>query len=265
MFHYTTLDALKSILVKKQLWLSHYRYMNDHQEFFYIFNKAKDEILNKSTSAVLSEGGFKGIVQLNREKLMQRHRDSGNAEDDLIRIVNKNNFYIASFCKSGSDLLSQWRGYTSGNIGYCIEFDENKLKNIPHTAIVDCEYDEEKINQNMDELLKKYDFTDSKQVVEWINSLLAICIASKHHSFKEENEKRIVVMTSKIEIKPSFNCKQGILVPYVPITFDETAIKSIRIGPTNNQELCKKSLGMFLESLGYNHVNIELSDTPLRN
>jgi hypothetical protein len=263
MFHYTTVDALKSILENEELWLSHYRYMNDHQEFFYTFNKAKKVFLEKSAEHFIKHDKFLEVNESEKQQLAQNYLDSGEAEDNLISSINKNDIYIGSFCKTGGDLLSQWRGYTSGDIGYCIEFDEKKLKNKTTRAIVDCKYDDGEAQITIDKLSEEYT-NQGIGLSEWLVGLVKLCLYSKHHGFEEENEKRIIVI-GDAETTVLFRSKKGILVPYIPFEFDKEAIKSITIGPTKHQEICKKSLEMLLKSLQYKDIKIKLSETPLTN
>jgi hypothetical protein len=241
--------------------------MNDHQEFFYTFNKLKGMFIEEIVGGAINHERYSVLSESQRNELSQKYIEDEESEESLISIVDEYDFYIGSFCKTSDDLLSQWRGYASGEVGYCIEFDEEKLKNHAVnkglSGIVDCEYDDAKVKIEIDKLSEQY-ANKEMDLSTWLGRLMALCVYSKHSGFKEENEKRIVMTgVNGTNEAVSFRCKGGVLVPYIPFKFDKEAIKSITIGPAKHQGICKKSLDMYLKKLEYKDVKIELSDTPL--
>ena len=105
LFHYTDATALMSIIENKQLWLTHIKYLNDCSEFIEGEAIAIDEMdkLNKSL-------GY-------------------NIESLTNSLKTNDDFYVASFCQSATDKLSQWRGYCPASGGYAIEFNREFIEN----------------------------------------------------------------------------------------------------------------------------------------
>jgi hypothetical protein len=241
--------------------------VNDHQEFFYTFNKIERIVIKKNVENILKKEKYSDLDYAQKREWSLSYLDSEESKTDLKNSFEKSGFYIGSFCKTSSDLLSQWRGYASGEVGYCIEFDEAKLEkkstNTANCSIRDCEYDEVKIQKNIDSLTERYE-NEEIEITTWLTELLALCSYSKHQGFEEENEKRIIMSEGdELNNNVNFRVKGGVLVPYITFKFDKDAIKSITIGPAKHQEICKKSLEMFVTSLEYQDIKIKLSDTPL--
>lgn len=46
LYHYTTFEALNSILSSKSIWLGNVHYMNDKNEMRYLFDLLKEDLLN---------------------------------------------------------------------------------------------------------------------------------------------------------------------------------------------------------------------------
>lgn len=267
MYHYTTAEALKNILEREELWLSHYRYMNDNQELFYYFNEVKMEFMETSCEELMAKKS-QNMDKEHKQKIISDYLKSDEAREKINDSIRRLGFYIGSFCVTSNDLLSQWRGYTSEHVGYCIEFDEEELAkttiNDHPFTIVDCNYDRESIVNKLSEAKSEYVKGDIGSLKMWLNRLIMVCVLSKHRGFEEENEKRIVLVKPENAVeKPLFRIKNGVFVPYIPLKFQKKAIKSITVGPTNQSDLCKESLVQFLANLDYKRVEVYNSDTPL--
>ena len=98
-YHYTTLNALQSILDNNEFWVTKSDFLNDRSEFQYTYNLFKDNFLCNIT-----ELSF-------RQKLI-------NAFDALINQDNDiswkplNGYYIASF-STDSDNLALWSEFSN--------------------------------------------------------------------------------------------------------------------------------------------------------
>ena len=166
LYHYTDAYALKSIIENQALWLSHVRFMNDNNELFWALDQIvveleKQEYIESyaqhfkeshklSHSAALKEALSDYELRLNNP-LTSKMTENTGFRHEANRFKKSVEMFVGSFCQTG-DLLSQWRGYTLGKVGYCIEFDEKILrantknfsvgKSSSKTAILSCLYDD---------------------------------------------------------------------------------------------------------------------------
>lgn len=111
LYHYTNVDGLLGIVRTNRLKASDVLFMNDSTEIEYGRKLVVEEAVNAAarTPSPLAQGLFKSI-----DKILY-------AVDGLI-----GTFFAACFCED-DDLLSQWRGYSSGPSGYALGFRVNEL------------------------------------------------------------------------------------------------------------------------------------------
>ena len=103
LFHYTDLAGLKGILENHDLWLTHSRYCNDHEEMTHGYSVAKAALDE------LRKGGAVASTYL-----------------DMIAafLQAPEGVYICCFCEQ-DNLLSQWRNYAANGTGVSIQIDTN--------------------------------------------------------------------------------------------------------------------------------------------
>lgn len=102
LYHYTTLDALQSIIDQCAFRASDARYLNDASELSYASNlieEVLDECLNQKP-------GVKEVLPDLRDFSIGEERSP----------------YVACFCEE-KDLLSQWRGYGRDQAGHALGLD----------------------------------------------------------------------------------------------------------------------------------------------
>jgi hypothetical protein len=312
LYHYTTWEGLLGILQTQTLWATHGRFLNDYSELVLFRDKFIDSIVpivekayrvsiekNKSVQEVIDQEG--GLVQVARNYAAAFVDAAYKATGEAI--------YIVSFCGEDKNdyvnrngLLSQWRGYGIGG-GIALVLDTKKLEEIMQkeaerysydAAIADVIYsdDDEKFNMELSSSLtdfanffkecinnarlKKKKAPDSKKAFPaFIN-----CISRyKHHSFKEENEVRIVCallykneeylrlakkegFTLKPEKERKFRTKNGKLIPYIEL-FNSTdivlPIERIIVGPHKEKDSRASALRVMLRNM---NIEITVSDIP---
>ena len=142
LYHYTTLDALLSILKNNCLWASDLESMNDPAELAHIFELGKRFCLGESISLNSTGSGIWKVLDLPVQArstpsddnlawgyqhfiagIVQRFERPGTTDawkSALGRVFG------TSFCRKG-DLLSQWRGYGLTGNGVSISFDQKQL------------------------------------------------------------------------------------------------------------------------------------------
>jgi len=108
--HYTTLNGLLGITSSHSLWASDVRYMNDASELSYAADFVS-EIVTETLAKVENE-----VLR----PLLPGYPGFANAFEYGARP------FVACFCEE-EDLLSQWRGYRSGEAGYSLGMDLSNL------------------------------------------------------------------------------------------------------------------------------------------
>jgi len=253
-YHYTDLDALKSILKGKNIWLVHFRHLNDASEGDLVFEKMKKKI--------------SGSVF---DTLVERY-------ENIVR-----NFYLCSFSLFGNR-LSQWRNYGSSmNIG----FDFNALNSQIHiledrdgkrhvTSGIDfarCEYLDDSvgdIDKKADEILRTFCndchlFSDKKHYQFLCLKLGVQLFGNKHIAFFEENEYRLFYFLWNT--KPFIHKKSsGKEIKHLKYHFQPKAIKRVVVGPSPYQDNNYKAIARYINSLGeeYKHIQIFRSKIPYK-
>ena len=240
LYHYTDLNGMRGILEHKVLWLTHYKYLNDTEEFSHFY----DDVV-KAIDIEVEDRGY----------------ELDEWFDPVRNYSEMANLFIASFCEDEGDLLSQWRGYSKGNVGYSIEFCENEIKKLESLYLEECLYETSEKNELKTSIVN--DFFNGKE----INRLLNLSARYKNEGFKEEKEKRLWVLLpikddAPIQTEIHFREKKGVLVPYIKVPFEEKWIKSVTIGPSRDQDLAEKSLRYYLDSKNYKNVKIKKSKIP---
>jgi len=269
-YHYTDLNAAKSITENAQVWLTDYRFLNDKEEFtngYEVLLDALDEYRN------YAEKYPKDFID-----------DIANAVEFIrgagFQVCERNNIFVASFSQI-PDLLSQWRSYGM----YSLELDDEFFRD-DEVVVLNCHYlhhpndalnyaDNLIAEYILPELMSVWDRNKSFVSVE-LSSLIDIyALSFKHAAFCDENEIRFVISCSSDDERINYRVKGNLLIPYIPFKFEPQLLKSITIGPIDNQELACQSLSMFAgkvsEKVQQEQSDIEYclvvenSDIPYRN
>ena len=285
-FHYTNLDAFKSIIEKGEIWFTRIDCLNDFSEYIYY-----REILKKSREEFILERGIKHQYDLT---FINRYVDNV-----LIKI--RDDYYKKTFTFSLSnngDSIPMWN-YYSEKSGIAIGFDKMLLfielgKRIAQRFTLlqcDIEYNVVKqidiIKSKFDEILKTandpelfHDKDISKTVNKakivlgdmWIDSYIF-----KEKSFEYENEYRIALFklginndNNNISEEPQYIVTGHNIKPIIKIKVAENwndIITNIVISPYNESKNIVENVHDFLNS---NNINIEeskiiKSKCPVRN
>ena len=297
-YHYTGLSSAINILTlnesgKKtynELWVSHFLYLNDTKEFqegFETLLTVIKETLSSYPAAVKQY--FKNFIDLftTTEKLpmIERYLHAFAKCDSSYLLFFPNHFSL-SFCGDGN-LLSQWKWYGK-NSGIAIEFELNNCRVSGHNlnlsegcgakplvGNVKYQPDSEK-KQTIAELLRFTTDMQDKQYTAQGILLKAFREISylKHTGFKEEKESRIIfpLVYNDIEMSEAEALKHikyrevdGIIKPYLKIRFmgndDKPIIKSVMVGPGQNQQLVFNAMMSLIES-NYPKGITDYKETP---
>lgn len=266
LYHYTTIDALISIVSRKELQVTKWDYLNDIDEF---------RVALEVCAEVLKEEKVKPEVIRAVEKCVNEsiHGDS---------LLNA--YYIfSSSCDDDSQLL--WSNYSNYD-GINLEIDFAKfIENLNHNMLwhglvnYDFESQKECLRKTFyDEFIDIDDFGKIKSLNEinrlegreyemLISHMSIICelysIFFKRGYFEGENEYRFVFAIGKKQ-EISFRSKNRMVIPYIKKQVESIDfITRITIGPTNQIDIAARGIREFLHYY-QRDVDIVKSEIPLR-
>jgi hypothetical protein len=208
------------------------RYLNDSSELSYGF-----ELIDKRLSVDASKRG--PIHEDFAGRMIPSNDNKGSAEA-----------FVACFCEEG-DLLSQWRGYTSGAIGYSLGFDLKLLMTLNEAGdpagpllklsqvLYDRDVQERKIAGGIRYFLDAIDvkLADGGSPDDFLPLLCSVfshwrlltAVELKHPSFCEEREWRLVSFRSLLRFPKAnksfddilFRVTNGCIIPYIVFDFEK--------------------------------------------
>ena len=275
-YHYTSVNGLKSILENKTLWLSEISFMNDESEIKYTFNLVcyyLDSVKKYSTE-------FKNSIKKWLDILVNTYSKEV-----------KYGYYVMSFSLN-SDSLPIWTYYTKNpnSAGFNVEFDKDNIIEVVknHSMMFGCIhglvlYNKTRQKKAIKKVLDKYyeiylkspdeealNAPKNASILEAVNDLLLLSLFFKSSYFKNEEEYRIVIRTLQFKEKQfiniNFRISNGILTPFLEVSFKDKPeiIKGVTISPTQKSPLVERGLSDFLIAKKYKDVNISKSKIPLR-
>lgn len=269
-YHYTTLEALVSIIRSRSLWMTDYAYLNDASEILHgltLARRALDELVpTQDHSRAFLEPIFAAAI----EKVPR----------------------IAVSCFSlVSDSLSQWRAYSRGQCGVAIGFrvvtlmekflrsgvnfskvvyrdaeKTNLFRRLIHFHRLAWEKDVKRDDQ-------RYLAFAANTLTSTLYEFASLC---KDEGFADEREYRLAYLehttnTDREPVGKRFRIAGSLLVPYVEtsefVGYDETAEfrpYSVVVGPHPQNELVRRGIEEFLRASGLNDVPVDVSPLPFR-
>lgn len=256
LYQYTDLSALMGIMKNNELWATHWRYLNDEQEF-----KGAFAILNDCISKNLDNLTMKNDTK----DYLQYLKNIFNPKMDI------SNYYdvgLCSFSEDG-DLLSQWRGYGKKYKSVSIGFDTSEIIYGKNTSLLLCKVvykDDEK--EKLFNALIQYINTLSFTGKDYLGFHIAFCIlllSCKDFCWNEEKEWRLLMIpTEKYEL--DFRIGEYCLVPYYKLKCFKNdnsfnAIKRILLPKSDNYAKASKALEIFNRDLKDKIVPSDISIT----
>lgn len=289
-YHYTNLNAFKSIIENKELWAFNFIYMNDREEF---------KFLIKSFSEYVDQ--YQGRSESHYGKILE------GVYDKLIKKASLTSYFIISFSKNG-DQLSQWRGYANNGSGVSIGFEcKNKINLIDYEVVLDdTEFDYLKSlapskfqlikviyssSKNTNSFFDKYyermeshfmnkfppntDYGSievDKQEHIYANDLWFLALGAKANGFYEEEEYRLIryehtdynrnyemnFLKNELFFKDSDNyLKSFVKFPYE----DLLSLRKIILGPKYMGDVFE--IENFVKKNNLNHTNILIEESKI--
>jgi hypothetical protein len=268
LYHYTTLDALLSIVQHSALWATHIRYMNDTSEQNVLWN-----LLRKGAERRLQDQQCP-----NREWLTEVLQVTENPRQTDV--------FAVCFSKDGGNRLSQWRGYSQGR-GVSIGFDISKLQqhcgafcarwrsSAPEAShggalLLPAIYvGQPKSDAHLDRVvggwLEGRSIMGNDQRQSPCTNVSFFAANTKHSALVEENEWRIMLLDHVVPQPMKFRTRGAMIVPYRDFDFQPSiipAIHNIIVGPSPHQKENRESIKRMT---GLSDEQIILSGTPYRD
>lgn len=276
LYHYTDLNAVKSIIEGRSIRLTNINYLNDKSEFniglSYLITAFRKHY-------VFPEGVPEKCIRSIRENFTTNFGDNSKPHPLMQHL------FVASFSLA-QDVLSQYRGYgiytleISNSIG--MFFPENDTITLlrciyTHTEEQGRKHAIKVINDITKVVIDSWhdEYDNSHLIANMIEKIAMYALTFKHPAFSEEKEARIIYNNSNGKAKTEFRVKNDILVPYITHKIKVEVITNVIVGPMENQALAAESLTMFAEKIkreyrlnryssDYWDLKVTKSDIPFR-
>lgn len=290
LYHYTNAHGALGIMDSSRLWSTGAYVLNDTREIEYGLDLLKNALKAARTAGKRNKKLSSFLADL--ESLT--HHPSG-------RVERINSIFITSFCEQ-SDVLRQWRAYSSGGDGYCLAFDPREMENLkvkqaPDGFMLDLvkvEYRPETQTALLEKSLKEFgEAFESEDNFAFLHEtsfallaweiLFSTVLTFKHPSFEDENEWRLIVRPNPvlsrqqsppsdlaadgIRFKPCFTAVGGYIKHYVELEPNDKnvlPIKSVCLGPKIHEQHTEVIFRMLAMTRGYKLEGISRSACQLR-
>ncbi|WP_308465323.1 DUF2971 domain-containing protein [Rathayibacter soli] len=288
-YHYTTAAGLQGIIEGGSIWMTDARHLNDSGELVHAARIMRERITAKIESIrpeVLDESS-------NEDPAGSRVSVLRGIQSYLDRIELGQDYgysaYVTAFCEDGN-LLSQWRGYGGGVLGYSLGFSRDVLEKSDSLAkpTMPGLYGAQQVSKPLELIPVDYG-TDAgmAQIQDAIDQLapypsghpgvhadvqfgqhvLPVLAKIKDPGFREEKEWRLLLTTDswlktvKVRVGPTG------LVPYVEALWPREALKAIIVGPGPNLELRADAVRKFVHrnyDTDAHSIDVTTSRIPFR-
>lgn len=246
-----------------EIWLSNVSFLNDRRELLYGLD---------ATAKVAKE--------FSSDEAYQEWHKPLNRVLARLKAGKIPNTYAACFCEK-SDILSQWRGYGGSEQGVAIVFNRKGLLDtlenskatlfpVVYGQLKTADQITKELSEKLDDIeeaAKREEYSDVEKEKEAYSVVCGLLPQFKHIGFADEREWRIVVQQNTLRPTVSFRANSNVMVPYLKLKLSESSplpIDYVRVGPGREQELTKRSVALYLESKGYNKIEVRVSNVPFR-
>lgn len=282
LFHYTSIDTLKSIIDNATIRFTDCAFLNDIDEYIYIKEVIESAEFNGPREMV-------NFIKSMTKNLYDDNKDYVFYHNKICGKVIGCHYYV--FCGSDNDdMLAMWKYYTqnSNYIGCALEVDITRLADMTEEVfgniyfghvIYDRNKQIEIIEKYAKELYEEYQrrLTDSPEDIciddmqeHFYEFLQRIRIFFKKEEFSGEKEIRVVISIPKERLYDSdlisaWDIKGGIMRPQRELVFQgRLPIKSIRLSPSLKNGICVRGMRDYLDAKGYSDCEIYTSNMNLR-
>lgn len=273
-YHYTSLDGLKSILDSGVMQITDFHYLNDETEFQYMDDLLFEIIKEEFGEAPFGDSLIAFAIQ---------YRLSVQAKSENLR----DSYCVLSFSRQ-QDNLTLWSEFASYGCNMGIDpalfFKEYEELRYIGPVIYDVEEQKKMILQSIrmvmghffPEVLEGCPLREYMKLVDEQQArLLAIPIVElvsyygmvmKNTLYKAEDECRMIFSIGNQKIR--YKRKKNLFVPYIEVLLNMDdgfgALKSVTLAPLCRGTLERNSLEQYLRSLGIANTEVKQSGIVLR-
>ncbi len=268
-YHYTSLEGLVGIVNSRSVWMTDYSYLNDRREVRYGIDLLLDAVNELQSEATRDD--VQGLLSSWKEKLQ----------------APTNRVCITSF-SGDDDSLSQWRAYGPIAIGFPVytlapHVNQSRLQSVEYELATQRKLIQVYLNHLVSAFEADVDGNRLERIPDLYHKsdrFLELAAFFKHHSFRTENEYRLVyidypeALSSLGLTSPSrsFRVSHGRIVPYVASTEVRVSehhdfpleITEIVLGPESD-EILEQGVREFLDENELEKVEVRRSLVPLRS
>lgn len=295
-YHYTSPEALLSILEKNEIFFTDIRYMNDKSEDIYLVKLILDTLDEYRKDYPIVEEVVNELFKNHPLSELQNLNVINIDYSTPLKFIPRRKFV---FCTTiGADSLNMWNYYVHNGKyqGYNIGFnawkllkslDSNAPKTIDPYSVVYGKvlYSAKKQKETILRLFDSIEYNKTiKNDVDFYVMHLREYIDTygaffKNPSFSQEKEYRICIgidderlkrekphvsSTINTRMRCSYRVSNGLIVPYIAVRYNKDSISRITISPMTEFQIAKESLREVLDDYHYDGVQIHKSKIPVR-
>lgn len=270
-YHYTSIAGLKGILSNKKIWFTHIDYMNDREEVIAGAEQLRRigvghysgkyrEIINEEVEKIRTQDHktYIACFSMKRDELAMWNYYTKDVYNQGYNIGFDYRKLVVSILKSNPELhgceFSFGRvDYCNGELEYAERFHDQSMHNLLHAvnAFLELVKTGEKVKEDVPCIYPTAPHAvycgnepDFKQRLSF-----DILYFMKRPCFLTEAEFRIVIEvpdSALVELKKSnklqYRISNGLLVPYLDLSFDSDCLTGIALAPTINSDLAERSI-----------------------
>lgn len=261
--HYTSFEALNSIINNKTLKFNSLSNMNDRSEGEILFGVVEN-LINRNNQS--PEDAKTKLIQTTREQIF-------------------NDVFSFSLTTEYDD-APQWERYTDKDTSVCLVSSIHKIGMLPHIQSNICHFNYGPIYYTHNTIPKDFDYVlycnlyrtdvNSKNKGDMFEDLPTNCAFIKCSSFKNEREVRLVVERNTSQSDDYFTRKiSDTLKPYILFNLDkycqkfnrnnnffESFFDEIIIGPQS--QITEENLRRYLKEHNINNIRVTKSNSKLK-
>ncbi|MBQ2875963.1 MAG: DUF2971 domain-containing protein [Clostridia bacterium] len=271
-YHYTSINGLKGILENKRLWFTHIDYMNDRDEVIVgaeqlrevgIKNCVEDyaDIIEAEAEQIKRQEHkvFVCCFSLKRDELSMWNYYTKDVHNQGFNIGFDYKNLIIGILQNNPELHGC--SFSFGKVDYCIG-EENyasqtynqSIKNVSKALeLLSSIILEERISEQEDANDEKIEvpvakYYGNEPIFRQVYSLDCLYLM-KRPCFSTEAEFRIVIKVSndaltllKQNNKYKYRVSNGLLIPYLDLSFAPSCITGLTLSPTFNSDLAERSI-----------------------
>ena len=279
-FHYTAPEGLLSIIKYQTLYFTDIRYFNDKSENTYIYQCFK-KFLKKHPRK------YKVLREMMGTIFPQTENPDVYASEPYFPFSDKGKRVFVFCTCTDPDSLSMWNYYVkNGNyIGYSIglnptqivksfEGKPDEMEILLGNVIYNEEDQFKEIKLIADSLERSFagEENKSKGLALFYTYVQKFSAFFKNGKFSHEKEFRFVISVDEDKLcsclddklKLDFRNNNGIIVPYLKLSFNKNALKTINLSPNMEEKISRESIIEFCKHEKYGKIQIYASKIPIR-